>query len=71
MQIDAITSQYRRDFRADYKCEHCGHTENGYGYDDAHFHAEVIPAMVCKKCGKTASPAYRPLTTKYPAGFQV
>ena len=41
------------------------------GYDDANFHKNVIPAMVCEKCGKTADESYRPLSTKYPEGMQV
>ena len=48
------------------ECEHCGNIEkNVSGYDDAFFHANVIPKMKCKKCGKTAGDDYRPLTTKY------
>ena len=65
MKIKQITNQNRRDFTAVYECEHCGHTESSYGYDDAHFHRNVIPAMKCEKCGKTADDKYRPLTTKY------
>jgi len=66
MKIKKITSQSRRDFYAIYECEHCGHTEKGYGYDDANFHHNVIPEMKCSECGKPASDDYRPLTTKYP-----
>ena len=68
MKIKKIISQYRRDFKAEYECEHCGDVEVGTGYDDAHFHRDVIPDMVCKKCGKKAPDDYRPLTTKYPEG---
>lgn len=71
MKIKTITSQNRRDFHAIYECEHCGHTEEGSGYDDAYFHQHVIPDMECKSCGKKAGGAYRPLTTKYPEGVQV
>ena len=67
MKIKKIVSQNRRDFSAVYECEHCGATENGYGYDDVYFHRNVIPAMKCKACGKTADANYRPLTTKYEA----
>lgn len=67
MKIKTIESQHRRDFRAIYECEHCGHEENGSGYDDTHFHQNVIPAMKCKNCGKVARDDYRPLATKYPA----
>lgn len=68
MKIKTIKSQNRRDFTAIYECEHCGHTHEGYGYDDRNFHENAIPAMVCPACGKKAGPDYRPLTTKYPAG---
>lgn len=71
MKIDKIISQNRRDFTAMYKCEHCLSTQQGYGYDDRNFHDNVIPAMVCTDCGKTAGDDYRPLTTKYPEGHQV
>lgn len=71
MQIKIIESQYRRDFTAIYECEHCGNTKEGEGYDDEYFHQNVIPAMKCDKCGKTASENYRPLTTKYPEGMQI
>jgi transcription elongation factor Elf1 len=71
MQIKKITSQNRRDFQAIYECEHCGHEESGYGYDDSNFHKNIIPNMECKQCGKKAESNYRPLTTKYPEGVQV
>ena len=71
MRIKEIVSQNRRDFRAIYECEHCGETIKDYGYDDANFHNNVIPQMVCKECGEKTPDTYRPLTTKYPEGFQV
>jgi len=71
MKIKRIISQSRRDFTAEYECEHCGNIEKGYGYDDSNFHNNVIPKMTCKKCGKGASKDYRPLATKYPDGYQV
>ena len=72
MRIKRIHNQHRRDFRADYECEHCGHIERDQrGYDDANFHNNVIPKMVCPKCGKVAGADYRPLTTKYPEGYQI
>lgn len=70
MKIQTIKSQHRRDFRAIFECEHCGHTHERGGYDDTYFHQKVIPAMKCPKCGKTAPKDYRPLTTKYPDGEQ-
>jgi predicted RNA-binding Zn-ribbon protein involved in translation (DUF1610 family) len=71
VKIQTIISQHRRDFQAVYECEHCGHTHTKSGYDDANFHRNVIPAMKCPKCGKTAADTYRPLSTKYPEGQQV
>jgi len=65
MKIKKIISQDRRDFTAIYECEHCGATEEGYGYDDKNFHNNVIPKIACKKCGKIAPEEYRSLTTKY------
>ena len=67
MKIKKIESQTRRDFYATYECEHCGNTERGHGYDDDNFHRNVIPAMKCKECGKTAGDNYRPMGTKYAA----
>lgn len=54
MQIKTIVSQSRRDFTAIYECESCGHTKRDYGYDDANFHENVIPAMKCDECGKSS-----------------
>jgi len=74
MKIKEITFQNRRDFKAIFICDGCGHESSGFGYDDANFHQNVIPEMICPKCGKTEkeiNPNYRPLTTKYPAGLQV
>lgn len=71
MKIKHINSQHRRDFYATYECEHCGATVDSYGYDDSYFHHQVVPAMKCGACGKTAGDAYRPLATKYPDGMQI
>lgn len=71
MHIKKIISQHRRDFKAEFECEHCGHIETNWGYDDANFHHNVIPNMKCKKCGKKADENYRALETKYPEGFQI
>jgi protein-arginine kinase activator protein McsA len=68
MRIKEITSQTRRDFWAVYVCEHCGREEKSYGYDDEHFHQNVIPKMACKSCGKVAPENYQPAETRYPAG---
>jgi predicted RNA-binding Zn-ribbon protein involved in translation (DUF1610 family) len=74
MKINQIISQHRRDFTAIYECEGCGNQKKDRGYDDANFHVNVIPAMKCPACGKTSKECnadYRPLTTKYPEGFQI
>ncbi len=68
MKILEIISQHRRDFVAIYQCEHCDATERSTGYDDTHFHQNVIPDMECKTCGKTAPETYRPLAPKYNDG---
>lgn len=52
MRIKRKLRQNRRDFTAIYECEHCGHTLERDGYDDAYFHESVIPAMTCKSCGQ-------------------
>jgi len=71
MKIQKILNQHRRDFTAIYECEHCGFQRKGHGYDDIHFHKNVIPDMTCTECDKKAAADYRPLTTKYPEGRQV
>ena len=72
MKIKKITSQHRRDFTAILECDHCGHTQTlSGGYDDDYYHQNVIPNIKCKKCDKTGGDDYRPLTTKYPEGFQI
>ena len=74
MKIKQILSQSRRDFRAIYECENCGFTEEGGGYDDRNFHDNVIPDMVCTKCGKSSNDlgtVIEETRTKYPAGYQI
>lgn len=66
MKIKEILHQHRRDFRAIFECEHCGYTVEMTGYDDTHYHTNVIPKMKCPRCSKVAPKDYRPLTTKYP-----
>ena len=65
MKINKILRQNRRDFIAEYECEHCGHTHEKRGYDDTNFHNNVVPQMLRPACGKKADDSYRPLTTKY------
>ena len=73
MRIKKILYQHRRDFRAIYVCPFCGYEKEGSGYDDAYFHQNVIPEMICDKCGKTEKDGttYQPRATKYPEGFQI
>lgn len=67
MRIKKIKTQNRRDFIAIYECESCDLIIEANGYDDDYFHQEVIPKMICPKCGLCAPKSYRPLVTKYPA----
>jgi transcription elongation factor Elf1 len=56
MKLTKIISQHRRDFKGEYKCEFCNHTEidkNMDSYDDNYFHQEVTPKMKCKSCGES------------------
>jgi len=71
MRIKKIIRQDRRDFDAMYECEHCGNGRVMNGYDDANFHNNVIPDMVCPDCNKKAGPDYVPRTPKYPEGYQI
>lgn len=57
MHIERKISQHRRDFRAKLTCEHCGNSVIRNGYDDAHFHNKVIPAMQCTVCGRISETA--------------
>lgn len=71
MIIKKKLRQRRRDFWADYECEHCGHIEkDSSGYDDANFHDNVIPNMKCKECGESSNSKRSDKTvkrkTKYP-----
>ncbi len=75
MKIKEIKFQIRRDFTAVYECQFCGNTYEGSGYDDTHFHQNVVPDMKCKNCGKSSNSEPqenpRPLTTKYPDHMEV
>ena len=71
MKIKEIVSQSRRDFTAVYECENCGYEHKAGGYDDSNFHCNVIPMMICNKCGKKAAEDYQPRNPKYPEGMQV
>lgn len=73
MYISKILSQFRRDFTALYKCEHCGHErEMSGGYDDDNYHENVVPILVCEKCGKSADlSTFKPRKPKYPKSMEV
>lgn len=69
MKIKQILNQHRRDFRADFECEHCGFIErNKSGYDDTYYHQSVVPTLKCPECNKTAPEDARALAPKYPDG---
>lgn len=67
MHIKKKVSQSRRDFTAIYQCEHCDYEKRSSGYDDAHFHQNVIPAMTCPECGKTADESRHTTVPDVPA----
>ena len=75
MKIKKIITQHRRDFRADYECEFCGHVdEDSTGYDDANFHQNVIPSFQCPECKKSTNSEGGEIDntqTRYPEGFQI
>lgn len=71
MFIAKIHSQNRRDFRATFECEHCGHTFKSSGYDDRNFHDNVVPDMVCQVCGRKSEKPHQPRETKYPEDMLV
>lgn len=53
MRIIGITAALGRDLYGTLLCEHCEATAKlSGGYDDAHWHNNVLPAFHCKKCGK-------------------
>lgn len=73
MKIKEITSQNRRDFTAIIECDHtdCDGQDTINGYDDAHYHQNVIPDIKCLKCKRTAPESHKPIGTKYPEWRQV
>lgn len=72
MFIAEILSQHRRDIKCLFKCEHCGHTETGFGYDDSYYHETALPDVKCKSCTKTANLAtYIPRKPRYPDSVMI
>lgn len=55
MIIAKFISQNRRDFRAVYQCEGCGHSQESSGYDDRNFHDNVVPALLCPQCNESTN----------------
>lgn len=68
MKIIEIVSQTRRDFRAIVECEACGAKQDLNGYDDRHYHDNVVPKVKCKQCGKSRNDlgiVDEPTSTRY------
>ena len=75
MKVIKKYDQHRRDCKCDLECENCGNKETNYGaYDDRNYQDNVIPAQVCKKCGKSTNDMdikiKQSISTKYPEGYQ-
>jgi transcription elongation factor Elf1 len=75
MKLTKRTSQTRRDFRADYQCEFCGHKENNQsGYDDSYYYTHVIPNMMCSNCRKSTISGHgtpQHITPVAPEGIEI
>jgi protein-arginine kinase activator protein McsA len=72
MRIKQYLTQSRRDFSAIMICEHCEQEATlNSGYDDANYHDNVIPNMVCKSCGEKAPTDSVPATPRYAASAVV
>jgi hypothetical protein len=42
------------------------------GYDDDNYHENVVPILVCEKCGKSADlSTFKPRKPKYPKSMEV
>lgn len=65
MHIKEKILQNGRAFRAIYECGHCKASYRGSGYDDDHFHNNVIPNLACEVCGEKASNEYQPASPFY------
>ena len=52
MMITCTRGPIGRDLYGVIKCEHCGVSDKlSGGYDDSHWHNNVLPAFHCKACG--------------------
>lgn len=75
MRITRRYNQHRRDLHIDMVCEACGYNEtNKSAYDDTNFWVNVVPNMMCERCGiKTMDLdiTIENIGTKYPEGYQV
>ena len=71
MRIKKISMRHRRDLDVVLECEHCGTFVGESAYDDAYFHNEVLPVMVCKSCGESSPDSYVPMKPLYPEGMQL
>ena len=61
MRVNKVLERYGNKgqvIRVEMICEHCGAAEVRCGNDDESFYARRVPAMICKKCGRVAEPAY-------------
>lgn len=54
MIVTKYTYSHRNDFKAIYKCDQCGHEQEGWGYSDDFFYDTVLPNAICPKCGKNS-----------------
>ncbi|WP_312905427.1 hypothetical protein [Stutzerimonas nitrititolerans] len=56
MKITSLKGSMGRDLYGTMECEHCGTSDKLFGgYDDGHWHNNVLPAFHCKACGKNRS----------------
>ncbi len=51
MEIKEVKYKNRNDFKAIFKCEHCGKEFEKWGYDDDNYWDNVMPNAICPKCG--------------------
>jgi len=60
MKIKEYLNRMGNDFWASYQCEFCGAIKGStVGYDDRYYHENVIPKMVCDKCGLSTAEGKR------------